>query len=67
MKDNIEDVIASIKVEQVLVAILNTVGEVKVPTEEFFKTNNDDYEMIMSYDDEVPSFIFSVRNKNERN
>ena len=65
MTENVEDIIASVKVEQVLISVLNTVGEVKVSTNKFFESNGDNYELIMSYDDEGPSFTFSVKNRNE--
>jgi hypothetical protein len=65
MMENVEDIIASVKVEQVLISVLNTVGEVKVPTNKFFESNGDNYELVMSYDDEGPSFTFSVKNRNE--
>jgi hypothetical protein len=67
MTDNIEDVMAAIKVEQVLVSILNTVGEVRVNTDKFFEARKDNYELVMSYDDEGPAFTFSVRDKNDEN
>lgn len=67
MTDNIEEVMAAIKVEQVLVSILNTVGEVRVNTDKFFEARKDNYELIMSYDEEGPAFTFSVRDKSDEN
>lgn len=67
MTDNIEEVMATIKVEQVLVSILNTVGEVRVNTDKFFEARKDNYELVMSYDDEGPAFTFNVRNKDDEN
>jgi hypothetical protein len=67
MMESIEDIIASVKVEQVLISILNTIGEVKVSTDKFLQSNGNNYELVMSYDDEGPAFVFSVKDKNERN
>lgn len=64
MTESVEDIIASVKVEQVLISILNTIGEVKVSTDKFLEANGNNYELVMSYDDEGPSFTFSVKDKN---
>jgi hypothetical protein len=39
------------------------VGTVEIPTTKFMNASFEDKEIIVSYDDETPSFIFSLRDK----
>lgn len=60
-----EDFLADLNLSQLLVSILETVGTVEVPTAKFMNASFEDKEIVVSYDDEIPSFTFSLRNKGE--
>jgi hypothetical protein len=65
MTDNVEEVIKSVSINQILIAILSEHGKITVPTLKFLDAANIDKELIIDYDEEVPSFIFSLRDRNE--
>jgi uncharacterized membrane protein YcaP (DUF421 family) len=65
MTDDIESLVASININQVLVAILEEHGKLSVPVLKFLDSKNNNSELIIDYDEEVPSFTFSLRNKDE--
>jgi len=49
---------------QLLVAILETVGSVEIPTVKFVNASGDNKEIVVDYnDDETPSFTFRLRDK----
>ena len=52
-----------LNLSQLLVAILDTVGSVEIPTVKFVNASGDNKEIVVDYDDEVPSFTFKLRNK----
>ena len=60
-----EDLIAQMSTNKVLVAILETLGSVKVPTLTFLDAANQDKELVITYEEEPPSFVFSLKDKNE--
>jgi hypothetical protein len=60
-----EDFLADLNLSQLLVSILETVGTVEVPTAKFMNTSFENKEIVVSYDDEIPSFTFSLRDKAE--
>jgi hypothetical protein len=60
-----EDFLADLNLSQILVSILEAVGEVEVPTVKFMNADFKNKEIVINYDDEVPSFIFSLRDKVE--
>ena len=60
-----EDLIAQMSTNKVLVAILETLGSVKVPTLTFLDAANQDKELVITYDEEPPAFVFSLKDKNE--
>ena len=67
MTDDIESLIASISINQVLVAILQEHGRLSVPTLKFLDAKDNNSELIIDYDEEIPSFTFSLRDKKEEN
>lgn len=63
--DSPDEIISSISLNKILVAILDIQGSITVPTMDFLKAEYDNKELVVDYDEEGPSFIFSVREKNE--
>jgi uncharacterized membrane protein YcaP (DUF421 family) len=66
MTEDVEGIIQSVSINQVLVAILEEHGKLTVPTLKFLDAANIDKELVISYDEEPPSFTFSLRDKNEQ-
>lgn len=66
MIENVEGIIESVSINQILVSILEEHGKVTVPTLKFLDAANVDKELVISYDEEPPSFTFSLRDKNEQ-
>ncbi len=66
MTDNVEEVIKSVSINQILIAILSEHGKITVPTLKFLDAANIDKELVIDYDEEGPSFTFSLRDKNEQ-
>ena len=64
MTEDIEGLIQSISINQVLVSILEEHGELTVPTLKFLDAANNDKELVINYDENGPSFTFSLREKN---
>ena len=60
-----EELIASMSLNKVLIAILEEHGSISVPTLRFIDAGKIDKELVVDYDDEGPSFKFSLRDKNE--
>ena len=65
MTDNVEGIIKSVSINQILVAILEDKGKITVPTIKFLEAAKTDKELVIDYDEEGPSFTFSLRDKNE--
>ena len=61
-----EDVIQSMNLNKILVAILEEHGSLSVPTAKFVNAANEDKELVVEYDDEDLTFTFSLRGKNEQ-
>jgi len=64
--DNIEGLIQSVSINQVLVAILEEYQKLTVPTLRFLDASKTDKDLVIDYDDDGPSFTFSLRDKNEQ-
>jgi hypothetical protein len=64
MTDDIEGLVTSISMNQVLVAILEEHGKIVVPTLRFLDANVSTKELVIDYDEEGPSFTFSLREIN---
>lgn len=54
-----------LNLSQLLVSILDTVGSVEIPTVKFMSASFENKEIVVDYDDEGPSFRFSLRDKVE--
>ena len=67
MTDDIESLVASININQVLVAILQEHGKLSVPVLKFLESKNNNNELIIDYDEETPSFTFSLREAKQEN
>lgn len=63
MTDDVEGLIGSISMNQVLVAILEEHGRLVVPTLRFLDVNVSNKELVIDYDEFGPSFTFSLREK----
>ena len=61
MTDKIEDLIASINMTQVLVAILEEHKSITVPTIKFLDADTLNKQLVVEYNEEGPSFTFSLR------
>jgi hypothetical protein len=61
MTDDIEGLVTSISMNQVLVAILEEHGKIVVPTLRFLDANVSNKELVIDYDETGPSFTFSLR------
>jgi len=57
---DINEVQASLTASKVLVAILETLGEVRVETKVLVGAENKDKELIVDYDENGPAFIFRL-------
>ncbi len=66
MTDDVEGLVASISMNQVLVAILEDLGKITIPTLKFLDTKWDNKELIIDYDEKGPSFTFSLRQNVEQ-
>ena len=66
MTNDIEGLVTSISMNQVLVAILEEHGKIVVPTLRFLDANVSTKDLVIDYDEEGPSFTFSLRDKNEQ-
>lgn len=58
-----EDVIQSMSLNKILVAILEEYGQLSVPTIKFMDAGHDDKELVIEYDDKDFLFNFSLRSK----
>jgi hypothetical protein len=65
MTDEVEGIIANFSINQILVGILEEYGKLTVPTLKFLDAGQTDKELVVDYDETVPSFTFSLRDKNE--
>ena len=63
MTDDLEGLITSISMNQVLVAILEEHKKITIPTLRFLDVNVSNKELVIDYDDTAPSFTFSLREK----
>lgn len=65
MDFDVNEVQAALTASKVLVAILETLGEVRVLTTTMFQANNKDKELIVDYDENGPAFIFRLPKEGE--
>jgi hypothetical protein len=70
MTDNskeIQDVVASMNMTKVLVALLEEYGKLTIPTLKFLDVTTDNKELVVDYDEENPSFTFSIKQSGNTN
>jgi len=60
VKHDINEIQAQLTASKVLVAILETLGKVNVPTSTLIAASNEDKELLVDYNPDGPEFIFSV-------
>lgn len=63
MTNSTEDIFKTMNASRVLVAILNKIGSIEIPTEDFIKSNSEDTQLSVSYNDESLSFEFKLEFK----
>ena len=63
MTDSTEDIFKTMNASRVLVAILNKIGSIEIPTKDFINSNNEDTQLSVSYNDESLSFEFKLEPK----
>jgi len=61
MTEDITSLVASININQVLVAVLEEYGKLTVPTLKFLEVKTNNKELVIDYDDTTSSFTFSLR------
>ena len=61
MTQDIEGLVSSISINQVLVAILEEYSKLTVPTLKFLDAKTSEKELVIDYNEEDPSFTFSLR------
>jgi hypothetical protein len=66
MTEDVEGLVTSISINQVLVAVLEEYGRLTVPTLKFLESKAEEKELVIDYDESGPSFTFSLRDKNEQ-
>jgi hypothetical protein len=66
MTEDVEGVVANVSINQILVGILEEYGKLTVPTLKFLDAGKTDKELVIDYDEDGPSFTFSLRDKNEQ-
>ena len=66
MTEDMGQFIESITINQILVAILEQHKKITVPTLNFLNVSKSDKELVIDYDENVPSFTFSLREKIEQ-
>lgn len=60
MTENNEDIFKTMNATKVLVAILNKIGSIEIPTEDFINSNKEDSQLSVTYNDENLSFEFKL-------
>ena len=60
MNENTQDIFKSMNASRVLAAILNKIGSIEIPTEDFIKSNSEDTQLSVTYNDESLSFEFRL-------
>jgi len=57
---DVNEIQAQLTASKVLVAVLETLGKVHVPTATLISATNEDKELLVDYNPDGPEFIFSV-------
>jgi hypothetical protein len=61
-----EEIIQSLSLNKILVALLEEHGSLSVKTDRLVNAVNEDKELVIDYDDQNLTFKFSLRNQNEQ-
>ncbi len=61
MTDNKEDMLKSMNATTILIAILNQIGSISVPTKDFLEVNSQDRQLSVEYDSDAMSFTFKMQ------
>jgi hypothetical protein len=67
MTNDIEQLVASISLNKVLIAILEEHKQLSVPTLRFLESKDTDKELVIDYDESGPSFTFSLKEREQEN
>jgi hypothetical protein len=59
-----EDIFKNMSLSAILVAILDTLKEINVPSITFLDSGKEDKELQVDYDSDTDSFTFKIRDKN---
>lgn len=60
---NIEEVYAQLNVSKILVATLQSIGEISLPVTDFLNATNEDKELQVDYNQEDGTFTFKLKQK----
>ena len=60
---NIEDVYAQLNVSKILVATLQSIGEISLPVTDFLNATNEDKELQVDYNESDNTFTFKLKQK----
>lgn len=61
MTDNNEDMLKSMNATTILIAVLNQIGSISIPTKDFLEVNSEDRQLSVDYDSEAMSFTFKMQ------
>jgi hypothetical protein len=61
-----EDVFGSLSVPKILIAALQTLGEIVVPTDLFLNAGTEDQELEVDYNSDNQTFTFKLKENNVR-
>jgi hypothetical protein len=64
---DVNEIQAQLTASKVLVAVLETLGKVHVPTSTLVAATNEDKELLVDYNPDGPEFIFSVFDRKGNN
>lgn len=59
----IEDVYAQLNIAKILVAAIESLGELSLPVEKFLKAANEDKELQVDYNEDDQTFTFKLKQK----
>jgi hypothetical protein len=60
---NVQDVFAELNISRILVAVIDSLGEISIPTEKLLNAPSEDSELEVEYSPETQSFTFKLRKK----
>lgn len=61
MTDDNEEMLKSMNATTILIAILNQIGSISVPTKDFLEVNSEDRQLSVEYDSDTMSFNFKMK------